>query len=298
MTTPSLRLASLLAAFALPLSAQTVTTTLLNDTFTDLDRTNQSLPDSARWFTSASNSVANIDVSSGALVTKNGITTLGYFADSDSPVSLAVGESLTLSFTISFSDITDAPGNFRVGLYNSGGHRFTTDNFGNSHAAFTGGYAGYMGVVNVGSAGSNAFRVYERGGSTSLIASSLNNFAQVGGSEGGAAKTFVANNTYTATIVFSRTEESVMTISQTYAGLFAGGDTPSVTTASISDTSGLTTIFDAVAFFYNNTATLTLDNIRIDYTQLAPSIPEPASAAALFGAFALSAGALRRRRRA
>lgn len=294
MTRTSLRLAALVSALALPLSAQTVTTTLLNDTFADTDRTNQALPGSAQWFTSASNSTANIDAAGGALVTKNGLTTLSYFTAADAPVELAVGESLTLTFTVSLSATTDAVGNFRVGLYDSG-TRLAADNFGNTNAAFTGSYAGYLAVTNVGASSNNAFRVYERGSSTSLIAGSVSNYAQTGSAAGGAFKAFVANNVYTGAIVLSRTAESTMSISQSYTGLFAGDSSSSTTTATITDSSGLSTSFDTLAFYYNNTASLTFDNIKLDYTSLA-AVPEPSSAAALAGLLALSAGAVRRRR--
>lgn len=293
MNRPTLLLAGLASALTLPLSAQTVTTTLLHDTFADGERATQSLPDSARWLTSASNSTANIDIIDGSLVTKNGFTTLAYFTAAGSPVTLAVGESLTLTFTVSLSGITDAVGNFRVGLYSSG-TRLAADNFGNSNAAFTGSYAGYMATVNVGASSNNAFRLYERGSSTSLIAGSVSNYSQTGSSSGGAYKTFVPNNTYTGTIVLSRTAESTMSVSHSYTGIFGADSTASTTSATIFDNSGLTTSFDTLAFYYNNTANLVFDNVRIDYA----AIPEPSSAAALAGGLVLGAAALRRRRRA
>jgi hypothetical protein len=292
MTTSPLRFLLLLGTLALPLSAQTVTT-LINDTFTDLDRTNQSLPASSAWFTSGTNVSTNIDASGGALIVKNGLTTLTYFTASGSPVNLAVGESLTLSFTVSFSAVADAAGTFRVGLFNSG-TRFTADAFGNTNAAFSGNYAGYLGVVNPGAtSGTNIFRVYERSANNNLTSGSLTNFTQTGGSSGGTFKTFAIDTVYSAMLTLTLVDATTLSINQSYTGVFSGDSVTSTASATISDTSGLTTSFDTLSFYYNNTANLTFDNIKLDYTS---AIPEPATVAMLAGFSVLGLAALRRRR--
>lgn len=292
MNLTSLRSLGLCASLALPLSSQTVTT-LLNDTFADNDRTSLSLPSSTQWFTSATNDVANIDASSGTLVTKNGLTTLSYFTAAGSPVNLAAGESLKLTFSFSLGSVVDSVGNFRVGLFNSG-TRLTADSFGNANAAFTGAYAGYLGVVNTGATANNMFRLYERGTSTSLISGSIgtSNYALTG-SGGGAFKTFVANTTYTAELILSRTDATTMSLKQSYTGIFSGDTVNSTATATVVDTSGITTSFDTLALYYNNTSSLTFDNVAIEYS----AIPEPATFAALAGAAILGFVVVRRRPR-
>lgn len=291
MITTRFTLLPLLASLALPLSAQTVTT-LLNDTFTDLDRTNQALPASSAWFTSGSTVNTNIDASGGALVVKNALTNLTYFTGAGNAVNLANGESLTLSFNVSFSAVADAAASFRVGLYSSG-TRISADNFGNTNSAFSGSYSGYMGGVNIGSTGSNIFRVYERGTSTSLISGSIGTSGYaLTGSGGGAVKTFVPDTVYSAVMTITRVDASTVSISQSYSGIFSGDSVTSTASATISDTSGVNTSFDTLAFYYNNTANLTFDNIKLDYS----AIPEPSTFAFLAGFGALACVAIRRRR--
>ena len=297
MTTASLRLLALLPSLALPLAAQTVTTTLLNDTFADGDRTTQSPPSSAQWLVSGTS--GNMNVTGGALVSTSSMTNVAYFTAAGSPVTLAAGESLTLSFSVSFSSVSNSVGLFRVGLFNSG-TRLANDNFQNTNAAFTGSYAGYFGAVNTGAtSGTNILRVYERPNTlNTLLAGSISNYTQTGGSVGGAFKTFVAGNVYSGVLTLSRTDATTVSIFQSYTGIFGADSSSSTVSGTVSDTSGITASFDTFGLFYNLSGqSVTLDNIKIDYTSVS-SVPEPSSAAALVGALALSATALRRRRRA
>lgn len=300
MTPSVLRLFALVGALAGPLSAQT-TTTLLNDTFTDNERATQSLPTSSKWMTSGSAGTAdNLDASSGALVAKNTLTHLTYFTAENSPVNLAIGDSLTVSFDVSFSIVHDTPGVFRVGLFNSGGHRFTGDNIGNTNAAFATGYDGYLAAVNVGqtAGNNNIFNLRERTATNNLTSGSIGGsggFSNLG--SGGAAKTFAANTVYNAVLTFTLVDASTLAISQSYSGLFAGDTVVSTASATLSDTASLTTSFDTLSFYYqtSNTDFTTIDNIKIDYTS---TIPEPSAFAAFAGLGGLACVAFRRRRAA
>lgn len=294
MTSASLRLASLLAALALPVSAQTVTTTLLNDTFADGERSTQALNASAQWFSSAASS--NLSVTNNALVTAATVqTTLTYFTSGNSPVSLAVGESLKVAFDVSFAATGNSAAGFRVGFFDSD-DRVSGDSFSNSNAVFADGYAGYIGGVNTAATANNILRLYERSGSTNLIGGSIGTgYTQIG-SGGGAFKTFVAGSVYSASFTLTRTASSISAV-LSYTGVFTGDSVSSTQTATIADTTAPSTIFDTLAFYNTSGGGFTLDNVAVDYTSLA-SVPEPASAAALFGVLALSSGALRRRRRA
>ncbi|MDF3056962.1 MAG: hypothetical protein K0R17_1177 [Rariglobus sp.] len=287
--TTALRLFCLSGALALPLSAQTVTT-LLNDTFADNDRTNQSLSTSSQWFVSGTS--GNLTASGGTLnQATTGMTGLTYFTASGSPVSLGVTESIKLTFDVSFATTGNSAAGFRSGLFNSG-TRMTGDSFGVSNAAFTGSYAGYLGGVNTAAASNNILRFYERGTSTTLIGGSIGTgYVQLGASGGGAFKTFAASSIYTGTLTITRTDISTVSVSLSYTGVFTGDSVSSTQTATVVDTAGLTTSFDTLAFSNTAGSSYTLDNIKIDYT----AVPEPSTYAALAGVLALGVVALRRR---
>ncbi len=288
-----LALASLtaLAAGGLPLSAQTVTT-VLNDTFADGERDTQNLPGSAKWMSSVS---ASLTVSGETLAQSGaGRTDLAYFTANGSPVNLAVDESLSLTFDVSFASVSNSTAGFRVGLF-SPGTRVTADDF---SAAFSDGNFGYIGAVNLAATSNNILRVYERPSGTAnanLVGGSISGYTLVGTAGGGTFKTFAAGETYTAIYTLTRTAESSMSITLSYTGIFAGDAVSSTQTVTRSDSSGLTTSFDTLAF-YNHTGTgYTLDNIQLDYTS---TIPEPSTVALLLGGVALTAGVLIRRKRA
>lgn len=114
---------------------------LLDEQFADGERTAQGLPSSAAWFLEASSSAYTSAVADGAWTIlppspPSKISAASYF--SASPVSLAAGESLSISLRIR---PTHAKGSLRVGLFNSGGSRARADLAGSS-SLFVG-YKGY-----------------------------------------------------------------------------------------------------------------------------------------------------------
>jgi len=93
---------------------------LLDEQFADGERTSQSPPVSAAWFLEASSSAYTSAVADDAWTIlppspPSKISAVSYF--SASPVSLAAGDSLTISLRIR---PTHAKGSLRVGLFNSG----------------------------------------------------------------------------------------------------------------------------------------------------------------------------------
>jgi len=144
----SLWVALLFAGF-LP---QARATLILNDSFSDSSRTNQSLPNSANWVTGGPSN--NATVSNGALTFKDAsagqATAMTYF----SAVDLQVGESLTLSFNYSFTQVANADNSLMFGLYNSGGSYVTKDGLGFNNSIFNS-YTGYAtsGVFGVDPSG-------------------------------------------------------------------------------------------------------------------------------------------------
>jgi hypothetical protein len=149
-----LRCLPLPVILALATSAASAQVVYLNDTFADLDRTNQALPGSTQWTfgahnLTAANAFASLDAASGALVwdhtgpSGNSFSAIwSYFAASGSPVSLAVGETITLTFDVSFAvtgNFLSSTGAFRFAMFNSNNVRTTTDFAGTNESGISSG---------------------------------------------------------------------------------------------------------------------------------------------------------------
>lgn len=112
---------------------------LLEQNFANGNRATQQLPGSAAWYLSEAD---------GLLQNKRGLSAapnrhlIAYFAETGKPVSLAVGESLVLQLSFSAREPQAKPGVFRIGFFDSGGNRITSDGGGSSNPAFLG-YKGY-----------------------------------------------------------------------------------------------------------------------------------------------------------
>ncbi len=148
--------------------------TLLSDAFTDNDRTNQVLPNSAQWFY-AGQSVAsarlttNGPVSAETLVFTPGgqdAMALAFFTASGSPQTLAVGESMTVQANVHLDLLANAADGIRFGLFNSGGQRVAADAASatglDDNSAIYNGYLGYSVRLNPGASG--GFNLERRGG--------------------------------------------------------------------------------------------------------------------------------------
>ncbi|MDR1284362.1 MAG: PEP-CTERM sorting domain-containing protein [Opitutaceae bacterium] len=311
MNIRSPRILSLLLLLAgaaiLPLKAQTITGhILLNDTFADGNRTGQSLPDSANWVGSVAG--ATLSLTDGALRQTGSVSNpivLGYFttpsAEVPKPmVSLAVGESLTLSFSLGITTPGTTTGGLRFGLFDSSNSTRKTSDFFPTHDSVLSSYNGYF-TTDTPGGGSGSIRFYQSG-ANELIGGSLsgNGHTQAGSSGGGNASAFVSGNTYATTFVISRLETGV-SLSVSYTGIFGTGTTTSTLTHSVTDTgSSPVTTFDTIAFYLHGTSTadaISLDNIKIVYSQLT-TVPEPSTAGLFAGGILLvaAAGAHCRRR--
>ncbi len=158
---------------------------LLKDDFEDDDRANQELPDSAQWFQSFNN-LSLVETSPDAYALENAPTSavirhgVSYFAPAASPVSLAVGETLTASFQLTPTSRTPDQGLtvLRVGLLHSGSSRQTADNT-NPDLTMSG-YGLFVDPANQG------VRAYGRSEDAGPIFSSLGSGnGWVGGTTGG-----------------------------------------------------------------------------------------------------------------
>lgn len=114
---------------------------LLNDNFSDGNRSNQSLPDSAAWFATSTSTTAEVTLKDGKYqleVGGFGLTTdtprgaAAYFAPAASPASLtAENNFIRLSMTLSFEGpIGSLATAVRFALLESGDTRISTDTLG------------------------------------------------------------------------------------------------------------------------------------------------------------------------
>jgi len=280
MNLPLPRTALLLALLPLAAAAQTV---IINDTFSDGDRLNSNLPDSAAWY-SSSTTVSHatiVDTGGGNFALElSGTTTARQVATFFTPVSLAVDEMLTLSFD--FTSIVAVPitdNVLRVGLVNG-----ATPQTGDSQiAGVMTGYAAWM------HAGTNAVRFRERTTTSGGIVNSAPAWAvrDDAASVPDPSFTWIQGQTYAVSF-------SVQRISETEVNLVYSitGDGNSFG-ASFLDDSVSTFEFNALAFgLHVDLATATFDNVLLEVAV----IPEPAHLTVVAGALALAWFAFIRRR--
>ncbi len=112
------RLAGIFMVVATALAGRAAT--VLDDTFADGTRNNQNLPTNAAWYVSSSSSW--VTATNGMTLTMGSTAILGvsYFgANSSSPVSLGVGDTLTATIKFTFSGVAagNTSGGFRIGLF-------------------------------------------------------------------------------------------------------------------------------------------------------------------------------------
>ena len=247
-------------------------TLVLDDSFSDGERMTQSAPSSAHWYTGGD--------SSGMGVTDAGLTFQGAYASTMAnfnPVTLQVGQTLTLSFTYAFAQTATSDNNFLFGLYNSGGSSLTKDGLGFNNALFNN-YTGYAtsGVLGVDPSGPGRDHIEVRdktGHNLLSIATYTEGLEHI--QSGGATP----GQIYEASMMIARTAQGITVESRIGASDMVQSYT----------SSEVFTTFDSVGIF-SATGTLTIDNVKLDYAGL----PEPSSCLAitLFG-MAVCSGAIR-----
>ena len=248
--------------------------TLLNDFFTDNDRTNQVLPDSAQWFY-AGQTVASArlttspPLSAQDLVLTPGGTAamaLAYFTASGSPQTLAVGESITFQASVPLDVLANAADGIRFGLFDSGAQRAAADSEAGTNAAIYDQYHGYSVWLNPGASG--GFNLYRRDGS------GQNPFTA-------AASTLLAPNN-TANLALSTSVERIprfsMTITRLSAGMQIEAGINGRSIVRTETTTAAAASFDTLAFFFTSAA-LSLSgttNRSLGFLTLAFSLSSPA----------------------
>ena len=149
--TPTKSVLSILATASLLATPLHAEETILQQTFSDGERSTQMLPSSAAWFTSHESE--KVAVKKGSLVSDPNRHLIAYFADPDDLAELKEGESLTLTVEMSVSKPEANYSVLRIGLFNSGGSdsRVTADNEGIINKKFQT-YTGYAAFLDFGQA--------------------------------------------------------------------------------------------------------------------------------------------------
>src|SRR3954469_3393159 len=135
------------AALAIPFVAGAAGNTLLDDTFADGSSINQALPTSARIFkgrsaTTRTDAVGSVTYDMTA-TGSNSEAFWGYFTNSGSPVTLGVGDKLSVSGTFSLTGFVGTGQDVRFGVLNSLGTRNANDLTGGQNDATFSGDPGY-----------------------------------------------------------------------------------------------------------------------------------------------------------
>ena len=239
-------------------------TLLINDSFSDGDRLSQNLPGSAHWYSGGPNS--NVSVTNGMLAFANSAggkaTAMSYF----NPTDLQVGQSLTLSFDYSFSQVANGDNSFMFGVYNSGDAHVTGDNINFNNAVFNN-YTGYAtsGVFGPDPSGPGRDHIEARD-LTGRNLLSIGTYTE--GTEYLQSGAATPGEIYTASMQIARTASGIVVESKI-------GNNTIVQKYS----SEMFTKFDSVGIFANgNAGTFYLGNVTLDYT----GAPEPSSFFAMF----------------
>ena len=139
-----------------------------NDTFADGERLSLALPDSATWLKAQSSTAVTVAPGSARFTwnTTSADMIAGYFSLAGSPVTLGVGDALTLSTTFAFTGLNPAGiaapvPQLRFGVLDSKGSR-PADNGATANAAYVGdtGYGLFTPFSTIG--GGTAFTLNRR----------------------------------------------------------------------------------------------------------------------------------------
>lgn len=209
----------------------------------------------------------------------------GFFVVYFTPKTLAVGETIQLSYNITFTNADSAANAFRVGLFNSaGGTVFTSDQSATTSSGLYS-YQGYFETQRVTL--TNAGSAYQRSSTTSQ--SSL--FSVTNAQNIGSPTSLGATNgvSYDAMISLTRTGASSMRLDSQFGNQEL---------QSFEDTDTIANTFNAFAFQIGNTSTDPVIPTTMTFTELTVSVvPEPTAAGLLLSGLAVAFGFFGRTRK-
>jgi hypothetical protein len=263
------------AALAAALMLSTVVegqTIILNETWSDGERSTQNLPNSAAWYSSLSTSTLTATTGSMTQSLSSSAMNIAYLTNTpDSVFTLAVGDTLELAYSISFAGrVPGAQGYFRAGLYNTvATPRITADEGGALNDAYVGA-TGYMLNTN-GLESEKTIDLRRRtSGNDRNLMTSTNPYSTLPGS-----------STFQATVDNDLIYNGILRItatdltSNTIEAILTGPDNATVFSFTSTDTSSVYRSFNTVGFASasSNGTSFTLTSVDVIL------VPEPSAAA-------------------
>ena len=269
------------AALAIPFVAGAAGNTILDDTFADGSSVNQLLPNSARIFKGRSTTVRAEAVGSVTYdMTATGTNSeafWGYFTNSGSPVTLAVGDKLSVSGVFSMTGFVGTGQDIRFGVLNSLGTRNVNDLTGGQNDVTFSGDPGYaLGFFASGTG--SPFVVYRRTNlNVNNVFNTFGDFTAIAGT-GATARQALTNGTpYTLNYTIERLTSTETKISVSVTGGALNNLNYTATESSVTPNNA----FDYFAFRIGGTnfaQKLTFTNWKVEHTPALPVItsqPQP-----------------------
>ncbi len=268
---------------------------VLSETWSDGDRTNLDLPTSTAWYTSRPTDTLMATAADGGSMTQSmsagSAHVIGYLTPAGT-IDLAIGESIKLTFEVSFQNLSGNGNYFRFGLFDSTAvdPRIAVDN------NWGGGYTGTRGfMVNVTALNQGAKvdlqRRFANNSNGTLIASTSAYFGNPVNLHDMLSESLVSDVIYTGTMVVTRSCDAENIVSASMTG--PDGTIFNLGTWSETNANVAATGFDLVAFALNETDrdAFTLHSVTVQL------IPEPSPKALLLLFIPLGAASKRRIRR-
>jgi pectin methylesterase-like acyl-CoA thioesterase len=272
-----------IVVLALPWAVTAVS--VVNDTFADGSSINQDLPNNSMRIFNGRSATVRVDAVGSVTfdMTNTGASNSegfwGFFTNSGSPVTLNVGDKLTVSGKFSFTGFSANAQDIRFGVLNSQGSRNQNNTTGGmSDASFVGdpGYA--LSFVPSGSGA--PFTIYRRTTfSAGNLFSSINDFTAIPGTGATTRQTLVNNTLYTLTYSIERVSPTDTRISVAVTG----GALNNLNFTSLESSATPNTAFDYFGFRIPGNAFATkiqFTNWAIDYRAALPVItsqPQPSN---------------------
>ncbi|MFL6337348.1 MAG: pectinesterase family protein [Pyrinomonadaceae bacterium] len=269
------------AALAIPLIAGAAGNTLLDDTFADGSSINQALPTSVRIFkgrsaTTRTDAVGSVTYDMTA-TGSNSEAFWGYFTNSGSPVTLGVGDKLSVSGTFSLTGFVGTGQDVRFGVLNSLGTRNANDLTGGQNDATFSGDPGYaLGFAASGTG--TPFTIYRRTNlNVNNVFNTFGDFTSIPGAGANARQSLTNGTPYTLTYTIERLTATDTKISVAVTG----GALNNLSYTATESSATPNTAFDYFAFRIGGASfaqKITFTNWKVEHTPALPVItsqPQP-----------------------
>ena len=251
--------------------------TILDDTFADGTRNNQNLPTDAAWYVSSSSSWTTTTGSMAVTMGSGAILGVSYFgANSSSPISLSVGDTLTATIKFTFTGVgaPNTSAGFPIGLFDFADStlspKWATADL-SSNSGQGSGVQGYVLFQSMGTSFANTSPMDIRKRTTpsdSQLLGTSGDYTSLGtgpGSTNGFAG-FVDGTQYSLQLSVTRSNATTLVISATWLNVTNGASLSST----VIDSSATSFNFDGIALrptsATKSATTIAFNEVRVDYT--------------------------------